>query len=135
MASRTEYSPVGDWWWTVDRLVLVAIAVLMLAGLVLSLAASPPVAVRLDRDPFYFSNRQVLFLIPAVMVLIGTSMLSLRQIRRLSMLVFIISLVLVAMTLLYGAEVKGARRWIAVAGVSIQPSEFLKPAFVIMIAW
>jgi cell division protein FtsW len=135
MASRTEYSPLGDWWWTVDRLILAAIAVLMLAGLVLSLAASPPVALRMERDPFFFVNRQVMYLIPAVAILLGTSLLSLRQIRRLSMLVFVVSLVLVAATLLYGAEVKGARRWIVLFGLSIQPSEFLKPAFVIVIAW
>jgi cell division protein FtsW len=135
MTSRTEYSPLGDWWWTVDRLILAAIAVLMLAGLVLSLAASPPVAVRMERDPFYFVNRQVLYLIPAVLVLLATSLLSLRQIRRLSMLVFAASLVLVAATLLYGPEVKGARRWIALFGLSLQPSEFLKPAFVIVVAW
>ncbi len=135
MTSRTEYSPLGDWWWTVDRLILAAIVVLMLAGLVLSLAASPPVAVRMERDPFYFVNRQVLYLIPAMLVLLGTSLLSLRQIRRLSMLVFVASLVLVAATLLYGPEVKGARRWIALFGLSLQPSEFLKPAFVIVVAW
>ncbi len=135
MTSRTEYSPLGDWWWTVDRLILAAIAALMLAGLVLSLAASPPVALRMERDPFYFVNRQVMYLIPAVAILLGTSLLSLRQIRRLSMMVFVVSLVLVAATMVYGAEVKGARRWIVLFGLSVQPSEFLKPAFVIVIAW
>jgi cell division protein FtsW len=135
MASRTEYSPLGDWWWTVDRLILAAIAVLMLAGLVLSLAASPPVALRMQKDPFFFVNRQVMYLIPAVLVLLATSLLSLQQIRRLSMLVFVASLVLVVATILYGAELKGARRWISLFGLSIQPSEFLKPSFVIVIAW
>jgi cell division protein FtsW len=135
MASRTEYSPLGDWWWTVDRLILAALAVLMLGGLVLSLAASPPVAVRMDRDPFYFVNRQVLFLIPAVLVLLATSLLSPRHIRRLALAVFVVSLTLVAATLLFGAEVKGARRWLVLLGLSIQPSEFLKPSFVILIAW
>jgi cell division protein FtsW len=135
MASRTEYSPLGDWWWTVDRLILAALAVLMLGGLVLSLAASPPVAVRMDRDPFYFVNRQVLFLIPAVLVLLATSLLPPRQIRRLALAVFVVSLALVAATLLFGAEVKGARRWLVLLGLSIQPSEFLKPSFVILIAW
>jgi cell division protein FtsW len=62
-------------------------------------------------------------------------MLSPRQIRKISAVVFAISLCLVAATLLYGAEVKGARRWIAILGMSIQPSEFLKPAFVIIVAW
>lgn len=135
MPSRREFSPLGDWWWTVDRMILVAVAALMMAGLVLSLAASPPVAIRMDRDPFYFVNRQVLFVIPAVGILLLTSMLSPRQIRRLSVVVFSVSICLVAATLLYGAEVKGARRWITVLGFSLQPSEFLKPAFVILIAW
>src|SRR5882757_1227308 len=98
MASRTQYSPLGDWWWTVDRLILAAITVLMLAGLVLSLAASPPVALRMERDPFFFVNRQVLYLMLAMLVLLATSLLSPRQIRRLSMVVFVVSLVLVAAT-------------------------------------
>jgi cell division protein FtsW len=135
MPSRREFSPLGDWWWTVDRVILVLVAALMMAGLVLSLAASPPVAIRMDRDPFYFVNRQVLFVIPAVAILLVTSMLSPRQIRRVSVVVFTASICLVAATLLYGAEVKGARRWITILGFSLQPSEFLKPAFVILIAW
>jgi cell division protein FtsW len=135
MPSRREFSPLGDWWWTVDRVILVLVAALMMAGLVLSLAASPPVAIRMDRDPFYFVNRQVLFVIPAVAILLVTSMLSPRQIRRVAVVVFTASICLVAATLLYGAEVKGARRWITVLGFSLQPSEFLKPAFVILIAW
>src|SRR4029077_13187644 len=82
-----------------------------------------------------FVNRQVMYLIPAVLVLLATSLLSLQQIRKLSMLVFVVSLVLVAATILYGTEVKGARRWITLFGLSLQPSEFLKPSFVIVIAW
>src|SRR6478752_6800170 len=57
MVSRTQRTPFGDWWWTVDKLTLAAIGALMLAGVVLSLAASPPVAGRLGLDPFYFVNR------------------------------------------------------------------------------
>jgi cell division protein FtsW len=135
MISRREFSPLGDWWWTVDRMILAALAALMLGGLVFSLAASPPVAARMDRDPFYFVNRQVMYLIPAVLILLATSLLSPRQIRRLAVVVFIVSLGLAAATLLYGAEVKGARRWIAIFGFTMQPSEFLKPSFVILIAW
>ena len=135
MVSRTERTPFGDWWWTVDRLMLAALVVLMLGGIILSLAASPPVAARLDLDPFHFVNRHVLFLLPAVLVLLATSLLSPRQIRRVALLVFLVSLLLVAATLLFGAEIKGARRWIVILGVNMQPSEFLKPAFVILIAW
>ena len=135
MVSRLERTPFAAWWWTVDRLTLAAMLGLMLAGIVLSLAASPPVAARLGLEPFYFVNRHVLFLIPAIAVLIATSFLSPHLIRRISLVVFVLSLALVFLTLVYGAEVKGARRWLVILGVSIQPSEFLKPAFVILIAW
>src|SRR5262249_30532643 len=135
MVSRAERTPFAAWWWTVDKLMLTALALLMLAGIVLSLAASPPVATRIGLDPFHFSNRHVLFLIPAFLVLVATSFLSPRQTRRVALAVFLISLALVAGTLWFGAEVKGARRWLVVLGVNIQPSEFLKPAFVILIAW
>jgi cell division protein FtsW len=135
MVSRVERTPFAGWWWTVDRLMLAALIVLMLAGIVLSLAASPPVAARLNLEPFYFVNRHVLYLIPALAVLLATSFMSARSIRRLALLVFIVSLALVVATLFFGAEVKGARRWIVLLGVNIQPSEFLKPAFVILIAW
>ena len=135
MLSRVERTPFAAWWWTVDRLSLAAVIALMLAGIVLSLAASPPVAARLGLEPFYFVNRHILYLAPALLVLLVTSLLSERTIRRTALLVFVVSLLLVAATLMFGAEVKGARRWIVILGVNIQPSEFLKPAFVILIAW
>ncbi len=135
MISRARRTPFGEWWWTVDRLTLAAIGALMLAGIVLSLAASPPVAGRLGLDPFYFVDRHILYLIPTIAIMLGVSFLNPQQIRRLSLIVFIVSLVLVAATPYFGQEIKGARRWLVILGVNIQPSEFLKPAFVILIAW
>jgi cell division protein FtsW len=135
MVSRTTRTPFGDWWWTVDRAVLAALFGLMLAGVILSLAASPPVAARLNLDAFHFVNRHILFLVPTVIVLLGTSFLSPRQLRRVALVVFLVSLLLVAVTPFFGAEIKGARRWLVILGVNVQPSEFLKPAFVILIAW
>jgi cell division protein FtsW len=135
MVSRVERTPFGEWWWTVDRLLIVAVFTLMLAGIVLSLAASPPVASRLGLEPFYFVTRHVLYVVPAVMVLLATSFLPPRHIRRLALVIFAVSLLLVAATLHFGAEVKGARRWLTLFGINIQPSEFLKPSFVILIAW
>ncbi len=135
MASRTHRTPFGDWWYTVDRLMLGALAALMLGGIVLSLAASPPVAARIGLDPFHFVNRHVLFLIPAFIVLIATSALSPRNVRRLSLAVFIVSVALLFATLQFAPEIKGSRRWISIAGVGVQASEFVKPAFVILIAW
>ncbi len=135
MVSRIERTPFAAWWWTVDRFMLTALLTLMLAGIVLSLAASPPVAARIGLEPFYFVNRHVLFLIPTVALMFATSFLPDRYIRRIALVVFIASVAMVFATLVYGAEVKGARRWIVIAGVNIQPSEFLKPAFVILVAW
>jgi cell division protein FtsW len=135
MVSRTFRSPLASWWRTVDRLMLAALLAVMLAGIVLSLAASPPVAARLGLDPFYFVNRHVLYLVPALVVMVATSFLSPRQIRRVALVVFVVSLTMVIATLFYGAEIKGARRWLIILGVNVQPSEFLKPAFVILTAW
>jgi cell division protein FtsW len=135
MVSRAQRTVFADWWWTVDRLLLAAIGTVMLGGIILSLAASPPVAARLGLDPFYFVNRHVLYLVPAIAVMLGTSFLSPRAIRRLSLVVFAISFMLVIATLFLGVEIKGARRWIVLLGVNIQPSEFLKPAFVILTSW
>jgi cell division protein FtsW len=135
MVSRAQRTPLGEWWWTVDRLTLAALSALMLAGVVLSLAASPPVAARLGLDPFYFVNRHILYLVPSVTVLLCVSFLNARQIRRLAVVVFIISLAMVALVPFLGPEIKGAKRWLIIFGVNIQPSEFLKPALVILVAW
>jgi cell division protein FtsW len=135
MVSRANRTPFGEWWWTVDRLTLGAIGALMLTGVVLSLAASPPVAGRLGLDPFFFVNRHILYLFPAIAVMLAVSFLSARQIRRLSIAIFVVSLIMVAATPYFGVEIKGAKRWLVLFGVNIQPSEFLKPAFVIIVAW
>src|SRR6202045_1715243 len=107
MISREERNPLSDWWWTVDRLQLAAVIALILGGVILSLAASPPVATRIGLDPFHFFNRHVLFLLPSFMVLIGVSFMSPKQIRRTALLVFAISIALIVATLVFGAEVKG----------------------------
>src|SRR6202007_3003844 len=135
MASRAQPTLFSEWWRTVDRLTLAALGALMLGGIVLCLAASPPVAARIGLDPFHFVNRQVLFLIPAALVLIAASFVSPREIRGVALVVFGVSLVLTVLTPYVGAEINPARRWLPTLGVNIQPSEFLKPAFVILIAW
>ncbi len=135
MISREVRTPLSEWWWTVDKPLLGAIFALMLSGVILSLAASPPVATRIGLDPFHFFGRHVLFLLPASIVLIGVSFLSPRQIRRTALVVFALSIALIVATLLFGAEVKGSRRWITLVGVNIQASESAKPAFVVVAAW
>ena len=135
MLHRDQRTPFSDWWWTVDKLLLGAIMALMLGGVILSLAATPPVATRIGLDPFHFFGRHVLFLLPSLLVLIGVSFLSPKQIRRLALLVFVVSILLIVATLAFGAEVKGSRRWITLLGVNIQASKSAKPAFVVMAAW
>jgi cell division protein FtsW len=135
MLSREERNPLSEWWWTVDRPLLGAIIALMLSGIILSLAASPPVATRIGLDPFHFFNHHVLFLAPSLIVLLGVSFLSPRQIRRSALIVFVVSVALIAATLLIGPEVKGSRRWITLLGLNIQASESAKPAFVVLAAW
>ena len=135
MISREQRTPLSEWWWTVDRPLLAAIIALVLGGIILSLAASPPVATRIGLDPFHFFGRHMLFLLPSFIVLIGVSFLSPRQIRRAALIVFALSIILIVATLLFGPEVKGSRRWITLLGVNIQASESAKPAFVILAAW
>src|ERR1700716_1146859 len=135
MISREQRTPFSEWWWTVDRLLLAEIIALVLGGIILSVAAPPPVATRIGLDPFHFFNRHILFLLPSFMVLIAVSFMSPRQIRRSALLVFAVSIALIVATLLLGPEVKGSRRWITLLGVNIQASESAKPAFVVMAAW
>ena len=133
--SRSDDSLLGRWWWTVDRWTLIAITILIGFGYVMMLAASPAVAQRIgqSRDAFIF--KQVIFLAAAGGVVVLVSMMSPRGIRRLAVAGFVIALMLTAMTLVSGVEIKGARRWIALPGMSIQPSEFLKPCFAVVTAW
>jgi cell division protein FtsW len=135
MVSRAERSAVGDWWWTVDRSLLAALAALMVAGLVFLMAGGPPVAERLGLSTFHFVNRQVFFLVPTLAILISVSFLSLRHVRRLALLVYAIGIVLILLAFPFGPEIKGAHRWIMLGGIGVQPSEFVKPAFVVMAAW
>lgn len=135
MLDRLDRSPVSNWWWTIDRWFLAAFLMLMVLGIVLSFAASPAVAERIGLDSFHFATRQIIFMLPALIVMLGVSFLDARQIRRMALVMLCIMLVLMVMVLYVGVEVKGARRWISLAGLSIQPSEFLKPAFVIISAW
>ncbi|MBM3560731.1 MAG: putative lipid II flippase FtsW, partial [Alphaproteobacteria bacterium] len=122
-------------WWTVDRPLLGGVFVLMIGGVVLSLAGSPAVAERLGYDSFHFVNRHIAFFLPALAVMIGTSFLSPRQARRAAFLVLCVSLVLMLAVLFVGVENNGSRRWLSIAGLSVQPSEFMKPAFVVICAW
>lgn len=135
MVSRVERGPVADWFWTIDRLFMITFILLMGIGFMLSFAASPAVAERLNLDSFHFVKRHAAFMLPALGVMIGLSFLTPRQVRRTAMVILAVSLLMMVAALFFGIEVKGARRWITLAGISVQPSEFMKPAFVVICAW
>ena len=135
MYNRSDRSAVAEWWWTIDRWFLASFIALIGFGVVLSFAASPAVAERIGLNTYHFVERHALFLIPAFIVMIGVSFLDPRQIRRLALVALLVSVALMVMALFLGVEVKGSRRWVSMFGMSLQPSEFMKPAFVILCAW
>ena len=136
MVSRAEPSLSGRWWWSIDRVILSGLVALMVSGVVLLMAGGPPVAERLGLSTFHFVNRQAAYLVVAMTIFIGVSFMTPRQVRRSALLIFTVSLAMVVATLYLGVEVKGARRWLTLGPLgSVQPSEFLKPAFVVLAAW
>lgn len=133
--SRADRSYLGTWWWTIDRPLLGALGLLFIFGLILVFAASPSVAQRIGLNEYHFIKRHIIFLIPTISVMIGMSFITPKFIRRIAILGFIGSLFAVLLTLFVGSEIKGATRWIRLFGLSLQPSEFLKPCFAVASAW
>ena len=133
--TRADKSVLSDWWFTVDRLMLASLMLLMGAGVVLSLAASPPIAEKLGLEQFHFVRRHIGLLLPAFAIMFAVSMLTPKQIRRASLIIFIVGIVLMLGILFIGPEVKGAKRWLPLGQFSLQPSEFVKPAFIVLTAW
>jgi cell division protein FtsW len=135
MVSRVDRGPLAEWFWTIDRFFLAAFILLMGIGFMLSFAASPAVAERLGLNSFHFVERHAMFLIPSIIVMVGLSLFSPRQIRRTAIILLAVALGMMVLALFFGVEVKGARRWVNFGSLSIQPSEFMKPAFVVVCAW
>ena len=135
MVSRVDRGPVARWWWTIDLYFLGAFLTLMGLGVILSFAASPAVAERIGLDSYHFVERQILFMAPALVCMIAVSFMDQSQVRRFAVLMLAGAILMMVTVLFAGVEVKGSRRWLSVAGLTIQPSEFMKPAFVIVSAW
>ena len=134
--SRTDTSTLGRWWWTVDRWTLGALFALIAFGYVMMLAASPAVAERIGASSRHmFFIKQELYLAAAAGLMVAVSLLTPKGVRRFALLGLAGALVLTAATLVIGVEIKGARRWLPIPGLSLQPSEFLKPFFAVTAAW
>ncbi len=135
MVSRADRSNVAKWWWTIDLYFLGGFLGLMGLGVILSFAASPAVAERIGLQPYHFVERQAFFMLPAFIAMIAVSFLDDRQVRRLALAQLAFSVLAMIAVLFIGVEVKGSHRWLQVAGMTVQPSEFMKPAFVVISAW
>jgi cell division protein FtsW len=135
MISRAHRSAFAEWWWTVDRATLSLVLLLLLSGFVLSFAASPPVAERIGLDGLHFVWRHAVYAPLAAITMIAISFLTPRQVRRAALGLLLLCLVLMVLVLFIGEEIKGSRRWLFLGGISIQPSEFMKPAFIVITAW
>jgi cell division protein FtsW len=137
---RSDMSPIGRWFWEIDKLLLILVAVLISIGLIAVMAASPAAAGRLSgagvRVPeLYHFYRQLFWIALGVPVMICVSMLSKGAARRWSILGAVFFLTLLFAVPFIGAEVNGARRWISLGVTQLQPSEFLKPLYIVSIAW
>lgn len=132
--TRTDNSLLARWWWTVDRWTLAALLTLIVLGALLALAATPPVAERLGYDTFHFVKRQFVFLPGVIVIMLAISTLPPATIHRLAWVTFVVFFLLTFATLFVGSSVKGAARWIRLGPLSIQPSEFIKPAFAVVAA-
>lgn len=133
--TRTDTSILGRWWWTVDRWLLATTLLLVVIGILLLMAAGPPAAERIGADPFHFVRRQFVFLPLAVVIIFGVSLLSPLWVRRIGTVGFGGTVLMLIALPFVGPEINGAQRWLHLGGLSIQPSEFLKPTFAIVTAW
>jgi len=132
---RSKNHLLARWWWTVDRLMLLAIFIMIGFGLMMVATASPAIAERIGLDSFYFVKRQAIFLLLGVAVMFAVSLLPPVMIRRFGVMGFVIGLLFLLAVLVFGQEVNGAKRWLFIAGFSLQPSEFMKPFFIVFTSW
>jgi cell division protein FtsW len=133
--SRAERSLLSDWWFSIDHRLLAAVLFLMLAGIVMAFGAGPPAANRLGLPDFHFVERHAMFFLGALAVLLSVSMIGPRGVRRLSLVLCLVGLALMVAALSQGIERNGAVRWVHFAGFAFQPSEIVKPGFVVISAW
>jgi cell division protein FtsW len=137
---RGDRSPLGVWFWELDRILLGLMLVLIAIGLLAVAAASPAGARRLSTSTvelpsLYFFYRQLMWVMVAIPLMLFISMYPREQARRLAIGGFIVMGLLLMLVPILGKEVNGAQRWIGYSVATIQPSEFFKPFFAVTLAW
>lgn len=124
-----------NWWQSMDQGILYGLIALFCFGILLITAASPAAAGRIGVGEYFFITKQIVYLTVAILLIAFISMLDKKSIRRLALLGFLINLCLLIIVKFYGYEIKGAKRWINLLGISIQPSELIKPFFYVLSGW
>jgi cell division protein FtsW len=133
---RSDRSRLGVWWWTTDHILLGVTAALIGLGVLLQFGTSPAAAARLDIPwPFHFAVRQCVFAAGGMAILLSASLLSPRGVRRAAFIIYIIAIGAMFALPFLGHAAKGATRWVEFGGFTLQPSEFMKPALIVLIAW
>ena len=137
---RSDRTPLGRWFWEIDRVLLFMVAVLIAIGLIAVAAASPAAGQRYSGSgisfaPLHYFYRQLIWIVLAVPVMVGVSMLPREKARRMCLIGTLVFTALLFLVPMFGVEVNGARRWLGVGFTQFQPSEFLKPMFVVALAW
>ena len=127
-------SIIGSWQMTIDRYMLAAIVVTIIFSSIMVTTASPAVAERIGLHSFYFIQRQLVFLFLGLLMMLSISFCSFELIKKFALFGFVIFLLLMVIVLFVGEEIKGARRWISLGIIAIQPSEFIKPFFTVVTA-
>ena len=133
--SRQSHNAIVKWLWTVDKVTLFVSMALLVIGIILDVTASPAVARKLNLDDFALVRKQMQFAVLALSIIFGLSLFSLKTIRRISIVGFGVLMLLLILTIFFGFETKGARRWLHVLGFSLQASELMKPIFIVLTAW
>ena len=124
------------WWRTIDMWSMSCILILFTIGLLLGLAASPPLAAKNGFDSFHYVQRQAFFGCVALVAMMLTSMMTPVMVRRLAVVGFLLTFIALMLLPFFGTDFgKGATRWFSLGFASVQPSEFLKPGFVVVCAW
>ncbi|AIL64465.1 Cell division protein FtsW [Rickettsiales bacterium Ac37b] len=135
LLNRHKNSVISSWWWTVDHLTLLVLFIIIAFSAVMVATASPAVAERIGVESFYFVRRQLCYLALSLVIIFIISCLSTNVIKLFCVCGFAFCILSLIIVLFNGIEIKGAKRWLYIAGLSVQPSEFVKPFFAVLTGW
>ena len=135
MLSRSDRSSLSIWLWTIDKWIFFSFVILLLLGIIFILTSSSTLELKLNKESYHFSMKHIVFVIFSFLIAIILSKLNFYKIKLFSLISFVILLITLLYCIQYGSDIKGAKRWIEIFGQSLQPSEFIKPFFIIINAW